>query len=113
MNLSTQHSKAEIGFVLSRSYWHRGLMSEAVARVLKYSFEHIGLNRIEGFPLVENRAGIRVLEKAGMQREGMLRGYLFQKGAFRDFVVCAMLRHEYQKRREDGEHDANAPNPDA
>ena len=108
MNLSAQHRKAEIGFALSRSYWNRGLMSEAVARVLKYSFEQIGLNRIEGFPLVENWAGIRVIEKVGMQREGVLRGYQFQKGAFRDFVVYAMLRHQYPKRREDGEHGANA-----
>lgn len=98
MNLSAQHRKAEIGFVLSRPYWNQGLMSEAVARVLKYSFEHIGLHRIEGLPLVENRAGIRVLEKVGMRREGLLRDYLFQKGAFGDCAVYAMLKGEYQER---------------
>jgi ribosomal-protein-alanine N-acetyltransferase len=73
-------------------------MTEAVARILKYSFEHIGLHRIEGLPLVENRAGIRVLEKVGTQREGLLREHLFQKGAFRDFAGYAMLRGEGQER---------------
>jgi RimJ/RimL family protein N-acetyltransferase len=71
-----QHGKAEIGFVLSRSYWNRGLISEALTRVLEYSFQSIGLNRIEGFCLLDNRAGIGVLERVGMKREGVLREYL-------------------------------------
>ncbi len=108
MNLSIQHRNAEIGFVLSRSYWNRGLMSEALGRVLDYSFEHISLRRMEGFCLVENRAGIRVMEKVGMKREGLLREYLFQKGDFQDFMVYAMLKGEYQERCEGEENDASA-----
>jgi ribosomal-protein-alanine N-acetyltransferase len=96
MAISAQHSKAEIGFVLSRSYWNRGLISEALTRVLGYVFESIGLNRIEGFCLVDNRAGIRVMEKVGMRQEGILREYLVQKGAFRDFSVHSMLRRDYE-----------------
>ena len=99
MTISARHSKAEIGFVLSRPYWNRGLMSEALTRVLGYSFEHIGLNRIEGFCLVDNRAGIAVMEKVGMKQEGLLREYLFQKGAFSDFVVYSMLKRDYGGRR--------------
>lgn len=89
------HKKAEIGFVLARDYWHRGLACAALARVLRYAFEGIGLNRVEAYCLVENRAGERVLEKVGMQREGVAREYLYQKGAFRDFIVYAKLRREY------------------
>jgi len=99
MAISAQHSKAEIGFVLSRSFWNRGLMSEALTRVLEYSFESIGLNRIEGFCLLDNRAGIRVLEKVGMKQEGVLREYVFQKGAFRDFGVYSMLKRDYEGRQ--------------
>jgi len=99
MTISAQHSKAEIGFVLSRSHWNKGLMSEALTRVLGYSFERIGLNRIEGFCLVDNRAGIAVMEKVGMKQEGLLREYLFQKGAFRDFVAYSMLKRDYGGRR--------------
>jgi ribosomal-protein-alanine N-acetyltransferase len=99
MAISAQHSKAEIGFVLSRSYWNRGLMSEALTRVLEYSFESIGLNRIEGFCLTDNQAGIGVMEKVGMKQEGVLREYLFQKGAFRDFSVYSMLKRDYEEGR--------------
>lgn len=98
MAISAQHSKAEIGFVLSKPYWNRGLMSEALARVLQYSFESIGLNRIEGLCLVDNLAAKRVMEKVGMKQEGVLREYLFQKGAFRDFSLYSMLKREYQSR---------------
>lgn len=95
MEVSVQHRKAGIGFVLSRAYWGRGLAVEALGRVLVYSFETVGLNRMEGLCLVENHAARRVLEKVGMVREGLLRQYLFQKGAFRDFELYAILRGDY------------------
>ena len=73
------HSKVDFGFVLSSSYWNRGPMSEALTRALEHSFESIGLNRIEGFCLVDIRVGIRIMEKVGMEQEEVLREYLFQK----------------------------------
>jgi ribosomal-protein-alanine N-acetyltransferase len=73
-------------------------MSEALTRVLEHSFESIGLNRIEGLCLVNNRGGIGVMEKVGMKQEGVLREYLFQKGAFRDFAVHSMLKRDYEAR---------------
>ena len=98
MAISAQHSKA-VGFALSSSNWNRGLMSEALTRVLEHSFESIGLNRIEGFCLVDIRVGIRVMEKVGMEQEEVLREYLFQKGAFRDFGVYSVLKRDYEGRR--------------
>ena len=96
MAISAQHRKAEIGFVLSRTRWNRGLATEALRCVLAYSFETIGLNRLEGLCLVENHAAKRVLEKVGMVREGLLRESLFQKGAFRDFELYAILKRDHQ-----------------
>lgn len=96
MGVSAQHRKAEIGFVLSRTCWNQGLATEALRRVLAYSFETVGLNRIEGLCAVKNHATRRVLEKVGMVREGLLREYLFHKGAFRDFELYAILRRDHQ-----------------
>jgi ribosomal-protein-alanine N-acetyltransferase len=90
-----QHCKAEIGFVLSRSHWGQGLMPEALRCVLEVAFEQLALNRVEAYCIVENRAGRRVLEKVGMQREGTLRAFLFQKGAYRDFDVYALLQSDW------------------
>jgi len=96
MAISAQHRKAEIGFVLSKAYWNRRLATEAMRRVLAYSFETVGLNRMEGLCTVENHAARRVLEKAGMVRQGLLRECLFQKGAFRDFELYAILKRDYR-----------------
>ena len=71
-------------------------MPEALANVLRFSLEDIGLNRVEAFCVIENRAGMRVLEKVGMTREGVLREYLVQKGAFQSFGLYSLLRREYR-----------------
>ncbi len=94
MGISTQHHKAEVGFALSKDYWNRGLMTEALQTVLEYSFR-VGLNRIEGLCINDNRAAARVMEKLGMKKEGELRQYLFQKGAFWNFCVYSMLEQEF------------------
>lgn len=96
MAINAQHRKAEIGVVLSRAHWNRGFATEALRRVLAYSFETAGLNRLEGLCLVENHAAKRVLEKVGMAREGLLQQYLFQKGVFRDFELYAILKRDYE-----------------
>ena len=96
MEIDIQHSKAQVGFVLSKSYWNKGIMTEALRKVLEYSFDRIGLNRVEGLCISANQAATRVLEKAGMKKEGELQEYLFQKGAFWDFSIYSMLRQEFQ-----------------
>jgi ribosomal-protein-alanine N-acetyltransferase len=70
-----------------------------VEKVLEYSFEELGLNRLEGLCISLNRAAIRVLEKAGMRVEGQLREYLFQKGTYWDFVIYSLLRNDYKERQ--------------
>lgn len=96
MEITSHHRKARVGFVLSRSYWNQGIMTEALRKVLEYSFERMGLNRVEGLCISDNRAAAQVMEKAGMKKEGELREYIFQKGAFWDFSIYSMLRREFQ-----------------
>ena len=97
MEIEAQHQKAQVGFVLSRSFWNQGLMTEALGKVLECAFSCLGLNRIEGWCITENRAGIRVMEKNGMRKEGELREYNFQKDRFWDFSVYAILRGEFNR----------------
>jgi ribosomal-protein-alanine N-acetyltransferase len=97
MEIEIQHQKAQVGFVLSKSYWNKGIMTEALKKVLEYSFTYIGMNRIEGWCITQNRAGARVMEKSGMRKEGELREYSFQKGTFWDFSVYSMLRKGFER----------------
>ena len=99
MRLDTRHQKAEIGFVLTKAYWKNGYMTEALDRVLEYSFTELSLNRIEALCIPDNQAAIRVVKKAGMQMEGTLRQYEFLKGNFVDVKLFSILKIEYLGRR--------------
>jgi ribosomal-protein-alanine N-acetyltransferase len=94
------HNRTEIGYTLSRKYWGRGLMTEAVKEVMKFGFEQMELNRIEGRCFVENTASQRVLEKVGMKFEGILRAQLLVKGVYRNVKLYSILRKEYEGKRE-------------
>lgn len=67
------HHRIELGYVLARPYWGRGLMVEAVTAVVDWLFTDMGVFRISALCDTENRASARVLEKAGFEREAILR----------------------------------------
>jgi ribosomal-protein-alanine N-acetyltransferase len=92
------HARAEIGYVLSRKYWGRGLMPEALRAMIAFGFERMGLNRIEARCIAENTTSARVMEKVGMTYEGTLRQRELIKGAYRDMKLYAILRSEYRSR---------------
>ncbi|MCC3431018.1 MAG: GNAT family N-acetyltransferase [Microcoleus sp. PH2017_04_SCI_O_A] len=81
---SMTHSRAEIGYALSARYWREGYMSEAVNAIIEFGFREMLLNRIVGRCEVNNIASARVMEKVGMQLEGILRQQLFVKGRYWD-----------------------------
>ena len=91
-----EHARAELGYVLSREHWGKGLMTEAVRAVIAFGFEQLSLNRIQARCIAENVASARVMEKAGMTHEGTLRESEFIKGAYRDIELYSILRREYR-----------------
>jgi hypothetical protein len=48
------HSRAEIGFILSKEHWGTGIILEAASKVIQFGFNNMGLNRIEAPCMVEN-----------------------------------------------------------
>ncbi|MEO0067969.1 MAG: GNAT family protein [candidate division WOR-3 bacterium] len=85
----------EVGYVLSRSYWGRGVATEALQAIIKFGFEKLKLNRIQACCFEENIASARVMEKAGMKFEGLQRQRVFAKGRYGDVRIYALLRREY------------------
>lgn len=61
-----------IGYVLRRTHWGRGLMPEAVTAFTRIALAHPTLFRVEATCAVENLASARTLEKSGFVREGRL-----------------------------------------
>ena len=92
---SPENRSAEIGYSLARAYWNQGLMTEALARVLRSAFEDLKLHRAEAQHDIRNPASGRVMEKCGMRREGVLRSRIYNKGEYVDTAIYAILRDEF------------------
>jgi [ribosomal protein S5]-alanine N-acetyltransferase len=93
-NWETQHGCAEMGYTVTRAYWNQGYASEAVRALIAFGFEHMNLNRIEARAVPANLGSTRVMEKAGMKFEGVLRQSEFFKGAYQDLAIYSILRHD-------------------
>lgn len=84
--------RAEMGYAISRKYWKMGVTTQAVITALKIALKELkGITRIEALVLPENVASVRVLEKAGFIKEGMLRNYVYLKGSLRDCLLFSFL----------------------
>src|SRR2546428_10547500 len=83
---------AEIGYWSGRAYWGRGIMTAAVGAVTAYAFASLGLLRVFALPFSDNAASVRVLEKAGYVREGLLRCSAIKAGRIHDQYLYAAVR---------------------
>ncbi len=73
IELRPKGHSVEIAYVLARAYWNRGYVTEAVCTVVDWVLNQPSVYRVWAVCDVENAASARVLEKAGFQREGILR----------------------------------------
>jgi RimJ/RimL family protein N-acetyltransferase len=69
-------SAVDLGYALSRRWWRQGLMSEALQAVVQWALEQTEIYRVWATCDVENIASARVLERVGMEREGVLRRWV-------------------------------------
>lgn len=87
--------RALFGYVLARKFWGHGFAAEALAYGVEWALAQPTIYRAWAFCDVENPASVRVMEKAGLVREGVLRRWHVCP-AFgpepRDCVVCAKVK---------------------
>jgi RimJ/RimL family protein N-acetyltransferase len=79
----------EIGYGIAKSYWGKGLTSEAAAAVIKWGFEDLDLDHIVGVAWPANVASRQVMDRLGMKYVKM--AYHYQT----DVVYYAICREEY------------------
>jgi RimJ/RimL family protein N-acetyltransferase len=88
---SAKNRTAEIAFDLKPSLWGQGIMPRCVRSVVEWGFSVLGLVRMQATALNTNAASVRVLEKCGFVREGLLRNYRFVRGEPRDFWMYSVV----------------------
>jgi [ribosomal protein S5]-alanine N-acetyltransferase len=88
---------AQIGYWMGEEHAGKGYMGAAIRLMLEHGFGVMRLNRIEAACIPDNERSIRVLEKAGFRREGLLRSYLRINGAWRDHLLYAITADDYRQ----------------
>ena len=83
---------AEMGYWLGEPYWGRGLTTRAVLATSDWAFENYKLIRVFAMAFSHNVGSMRVLEKAGFAREGILRRSAIKNGVLLDQVLYAKVR---------------------
>ncbi len=95
---NVQHLCGSIGYTLSKDYWGQGITTEALKMIIRYAFERMNVNRIEAVHFIGNEASGRVMEKAGMQFEGVIRQKVFAKGTFWDVKQYGIVKADYNRK---------------
>jgi RimJ/RimL family protein N-acetyltransferase len=83
--------KAELGYVIARKYWGKGVATQAIKMTIQTGFKDLNVERIEAYIDPSNIASQRVLEKNGFEREGILRNFILHKGILSDRYIYASL----------------------
>jgi RimJ/RimL family protein N-acetyltransferase len=92
--------KAEFFITIGeKEFWGKGFGSDALRIVIRLAFDKMNLNRLWLSVLVDNPRAVRCYEKCGFVREGLLRQESYVDGKYRDVLLMALLREDYDRTR--------------
>lgn len=89
--MQPENYRAEIGYMLLPEYHNKGIISEAVNRLITFGFDNLNLHSIEAVIDPENFASENVLLKCGFVKEAHLKESEFYEGKFLDKVIYSLL----------------------
>ncbi len=81
---------AELGYWLAEPYWGKGIITDAIKEMIDYGFKTFEITRIYARPFSSNVASQRVLEKAGMKKEAVLKNAFFKNGEYLDELIYSI-----------------------
>jgi len=81
-----------IGYWIGEEYWGRGIMPEAIKLITAYAFTNFDIVRIQAGVLGNNPKSMRVLEKAGFTKEGIMKNAIIKKGEILDEHIYAICK---------------------
>ena len=98
--IDRMNQRAEVGFLVGRAHWGHGYGGEAMRALISHAFGGpdvggIGLRRLEADVDPRNAASLRVLERLGFRREGLLRERWRVGGGVQDTVLLGLLASEW------------------
>ena len=91
-NDGVQSHKSEFGYWLGRPFWNKGIMSDVVSKFADHCLHNIGLVRLSARVFSHNDKSMRVLEKAGFEREGLIRKDVKKDGVYLDSYIFSRIK---------------------
>jgi len=96
LDILREHRRATVGYALGRGAWGHGYAVEAVRAVVGFAFGALGLFRVDADVDPRNASSIRLLERLGFQREGLLRARYHLNGEIQDSAIYGLLATEME-----------------
>jgi [ribosomal protein S5]-alanine N-acetyltransferase len=87
-----------VGYSIDRREIGKGYTTDSLNLALSFAFEQVGLHRVTAGVMPRNHASIRVLEKAGFQKEGLSRENVCINGIWEDHLQYSILRNDWLRR---------------
>jgi len=93
LRTDVERISAEMGYFIGENYWNRGIMTEAVKQMATYAFTHFPqLHKIYATPFDFNTASHTVLQKAGFEREAILKQAAIKNGKIVDYHYYCIIK---------------------
>ncbi len=96
--IEPEHRRAELGYILRRDHWGRGLASEALTALCNHAFGTLRLHRLEADIDPRNAGSIRLVERLGFKWEGHLRQRYFVADDIQDSAIYGLLATDWRSR---------------
>ena len=95
-HIDAANMRAELGYGLASTYWKQGFMIEALSALIGFSFGSLRLRRLEADVDPRNENSLRVLDKLGFAREGLLRERWHVGDELQDSAILGLLAKEWR-----------------
>lgn len=88
--------KAEVGMLIGeKSYWGQGIGFEITQAAIDYAFNQLNLHNVQARVLENNMASLRVFEKLGFRKDGILRDFQYRDGKYIHGIHLSILESEW------------------
>ena len=99
IRINVEDATGALGYSIAKRHWGKGLILEAARAVLDWGFREGRLAKVYAYSDARNAQSLRVMEKLGMTREGMLRSHRKLRDERVDDVYYGLLREEWEEGR--------------
>lgn len=93
--ITQRFNRAELGYWVGKPYWGQGFATEAAVEVLRYGFQILKLNKICATHMTSNPASGKVMQKIGMESEGLLKQHALKWDQYVDLATYGILAENW------------------